>query len=69
MIEIDKQLSIPAKGNNVKYPFKIMEIGESVFTTKNIVSFTSAAHSAGKRYGMKFMCRKWKNGTRIWRIK
>jgi hypothetical protein len=68
--KIDKD--IPPPEPLVRYPFKLMEIGNSFFVpcenTKKIRSLQSIMLNYGKRNGTKYRSRKENNGMRIWRI-
>lgn len=67
-IKIDKGIPIPAKGagRNRKYPFREMEIGDSIFTEK--LGTTSLIKNWESSTGFKFTTRSENNGRRIWRI-
>ena len=68
--KIDKDIPVPAGGN--KYPFAIMEIGDSIFfpaeTTKTINGPRAVASMHGKKYGKKFRTLLVDGGFRIWRV-
>lgn len=53
-----------------KYPFRLMEVGDSFFVDPkgggDVVG--SAAAAWGRRHGVKFNVRKVEGGTRVWRI-
>lgn len=68
---IEKGIPIPPRPSgeaNAKYPWRIMEIGDSFFiatTTPN--QFYARASEKGRRYSRCFTCRKVDGGVRIWR--
>lgn len=71
---IDKDVPLPdqkGKGPWAKYPFRQMEIGDSVFIPDAYGSTVrSAAHAAGRRLGRKFCVRSkfGEPGARVWRV-
>lgn len=72
IITIDKDVPLPSKGNNAKYPFPDMEVGDSFFAANAKAALHSAVNQARKRLGMGFKVRKRiENGVpgyRIWRV-
>ena len=73
MFKIEKNFPIPESGvgRPVKYPFGIMDVGDSFFVPKpNRIS--SAASHFGKRNNKKFrslpVVEDGIEGTRVWRI-
>jgi hypothetical protein len=66
---ISKDHLPPSKSNRSKYPFKNMEVGDSVFyegkTTqgKEVVYAYNYARKSGKKFAAKTI----ENGVRIWR--
>lgn len=69
MIKIDKNVPLPKMQSHAKYPFMNMDIGESFFVNKDIVTeVRNAAHMIGKRKGLKFTVRKISEGYRCWRV-
>jgi hypothetical protein len=74
---IQKGVPLPRALTRAKYPFRLMDVGESFFVPcearmKGGESVTVAAHAFGRKNGMKFATRMMnENGTRgvrIWRI-
>ncbi len=74
--EIEKEVPIPTRKKEAKYPFKILEIDESFLIKKEEVeskssyqNFASNIHCMAKAAGIKISIRKLDNGdVRIWRI-
>lgn len=75
-IAIESSIDIPEsrsgrKGSPPKYPFHLMEVGDSFFMPgqKNV---PAAYQYAKKHKGVKFASRRWKEnaqtGVRIWRV-
>lgn len=71
MFEIAKNVPIPPKalGRKKKYPWAGMDVGDSFWSDKVVLSMVSAAASYGNRHKMKFVCRAENSGTRVWRTK
>ena len=70
-IKIDKNVPLPTPHTS-KYPFRIMEVGDSFAitdTAKNVNLVRSAASNCGKRHGVKFQVRVEEGGARVWRVK
>lgn len=67
-MKIEKHIPVPRQ-EKVSYPFKHMEIGDSVFfpneTTLSKAYISAKAY--GNRYGVSFMGRTVDGGLRIWR--
>lgn len=61
---------IPIPETRAKYPFKTMEVGESVLIADESVwaRASNAAFMVGARGGKRFKTRKMSDGLRIWRI-
>lgn len=68
MAIIEKGIPIPSKSTRiaVKYPFKEMEVGDSIFfETLNDVN---GAYKVAKYQGVKVTARQVDGGYRVWRI-
>ncbi len=68
--QIDKGIPVPAPrlGRPYKYPFNLMEPGDSI-AAKGVVAVQRAASAHAKRHGRKFVCRAQGDGTvRVWRV-
>ncbi len=67
--KIDKGIPIPERrGRPCKYPFPIMEPGDSI-VARPVVAVQRAASAHAKRHGRKFVCRAQGDGTvRVWRV-
>jgi hypothetical protein len=72
MKKVDKRICIPKdkSGGSPKYPWKTMEVGDSFFAEDvGTSTLSAAANGYTKRNpGVKFTCREWEGGTRVWRI-
>ena len=66
---------IPApqrRGNSVKYPFVLLQPGQSVLHECNKVNskiVRTAAYGIAKRHGWEIVVRWDKTGIRVWRVK
>jgi len=71
-IKIDKDVPVPAANAHAsKYPFHLMEIGDSFFVSdedRNPDHMRSTAAIHGKRNQTRYRVRKVENGARVWRI-
>lgn len=70
MINIDKDVPFPERkkpttAGNLKYPWKEMQVGDSILT--DIKDGSSYASTVAKKLGFKMTSRKEGSGTRIWR--
>lgn len=69
-IQIDKGVPLPVGGAKSKYPFGVLQVGDSFLfpagTPRNKAS--SAALNHGKRHGVKFTVRAEGERFRCWRI-
>lgn len=69
MIGIDKGVPLPPKKvREEKYPWSVLEVGDSFFVPKPLSSLSGAQTAAAKRLGRRFSSRSETGGTRIWRI-
>lgn len=71
-MKIEKGIAIPEKprsgGRPTKYPFKVMEVGDSVFIDEaEAKAAIAAARATGRIHGKKFVYRTVDGGIRIWR--
>lgn len=64
-----------AKGKEIKYPFKTLQVGESFLVesspeniTKTQRKMSAISVMAGKRHGKKFITRRTDVGVRIFRV-
>lgn len=71
-MKIETNVPMPKATRSTKYPFRDMNVGESVFFDNEPNGSQSnpaiSAHVLAKRDGLKFSARKENNGVRIWRI-
>jgi hypothetical protein len=64
-MKVEKGIPIPAR-----FPFEQMQVGDSFVVPMEITRYavSVAAHRYGKKHGVKFTVRKYKDGTyRCWR--
>jgi len=76
MIKINKNIPVPAylleKGNNSKYPFRLMDVGDSFLyrkpiTKQNLLLARAIASKVSKNLNKGFKCGQFNNTIRIWR--
>lgn len=70
-IKVDKGISIPNpyRGREAVYPWKNMNIGDSILVPNlKIGSVASAAGSYGRNHGVRFISRTVEGGVRVWRV-
>lgn len=72
VIKIDKGIPVPPENSHAsKYPFDLMEIGDSFFVSaeeRKPDHMRSTASIHGKRIQKRYSVRKVENGTRVWRV-
>lgn len=70
MIKIDKGIPAPASGRHLKYPFAMMEIGDSFFvpTTTSSNILVCAYKHRPKRFTTRSVVENGVRGIRVWRI-
>lgn len=78
VFKIEKEVPIPPKppktksgGRPRKYPFLLMEIGDSFsIPAEKIAAVSMAAYNCSKKYGRKFSTRRGEDGVsaRCWRV-
>jgi hypothetical protein len=69
MIALEKGKEIPKKQKEGKYPYHLMEVGDSFYIEGEILSkVCNASYREWKRTGRKFTARKIDNGVRVWRV-
>ena len=67
-IEVEKNIPIPPEKKRNVYPYKVLEVGESLFVpTGKIQIVCNANYRTGKQLGKKFIARKESEGVRVWR--
>jgi hypothetical protein len=68
MIEIQKDIPLPAEKKRNVYPYKEMDIGESFLVKEGKIQIVcNANYRAGKVSGKKFIARREGDGVRVWR--
>lgn len=74
MTVIESNIPMPASyknGRPASYPFRDMQVGQSIYIPATDVFPRHAAkraYAAGRRAGMKFVCRRDEGGVRVWRV-
>lgn len=70
--KIEKNIPIPVgagtRGPSYKYPWRDMNVGDSIFIPDMTV-YQINPHNAAKKYNQKFSARTVDGGVRVWRIK
>lgn len=71
MLAIEKNVPLPTpSGRTPKYPWRMMEVGDSFFVRNTTVkNFSGNTWSAWKKTGFKYAVRAEGDGVRVWRIK
>ena len=60
----------PQKGRRAKYPWRVMEVGDSFFVPDKKTNFIAGVAWHQKyRYGTEWTCRAENGGVRVWRTK
>lgn len=67
-VEIPKITRVGSGGNNRKYPWNEMEIGDSFFVPGANARQFGTTSQASKRTGKRFTMRTVEGGVRVWRI-
>lgn len=67
VIQVEKGVQLP-QNKGLKYPFRNMEIGDSIFINKPRGYVATMAYSVAKRIGIKVSTREENGGTRVWRV-
>lgn len=72
-MKIDKDVKMPIYHGRSPYPFRDMEVGDSVFFDEEPFGSQSrpvaAARKWGKNRGVRFSARREGYGVRIWRVR
>lgn len=72
-IKIDKGVPIPPAKKSAKYPVRQMQIGDSFFVSAKNRNLNNLSQLSGRltfnHKPKRFICRKEKDGIRIWRVK
>lgn len=70
MFKIEKNVPMPEylRMRRSRYPFNEMEIGDSFFAGESRGKVASAAHTYGKKHGLRFSMRSEGDGFRVWRV-
>lgn len=68
---IESDIPVPTRTNTnaSKYPWGLMDVGDSFMVSNgNVKSLRTVAYGASKRTGMKFKARVVEGGVRVWRV-
>jgi len=68
-MQIESDVPFEDNSKNRKYPWKDMQVGDSVLIEDNTHSARCSAYSYGKRNSKEFRSRTEENGIRIFRTK
>ena len=69
MYEITKAIPIPMPIKRHNYPYEQLQVGESFWVAGvTMQALCNSNRRQSKRLGRKFVCRKEKDGVRIWRV-
>lgn len=70
MIPIEKNIPMPDRpARPSKYPFDLMEIGDSFFVTDSHLALRQAVIKKQRKSNMRFTVRAVDGGYRCWRVK
>jgi hypothetical protein len=70
--KIDKNVKMPeppAKGRRTKYPWHLLEVGDSFEINMPLQVARTNARQAGARYGKMFDAQLYRGKVRVWRWK
>ena len=68
MLTVEKGLDVPKSVIRHKYPYKIMEVGDSFFVPDGKLNqICNGNYRVGKQLGWKFVARTENGGVRVWR--
>ena len=70
MFEIEKNVPMDGAGNRISWPWKDMEVGDSVFFDSPEIAKKAqpGCHMYGRQSGKKFATRSSNDGLRVWRV-
>ena len=67
--EVEKGVPQPTPRDMfLKYPWKVMDVGDSFFVPDSEISSRQNFHSCAKNRGIKISTRRVDDGIRVWRI-
>ena len=68
MINVEVSRDVPLPEPRRRYPYKVMDIGDSFFVdNQDVRTMSNNNYRAGKNYARKFVARREGNGVRVWR--
>lgn len=68
MLIVEKGLAIPKNVIRNKYPYKLMEVGDSFFVPNGKLNqICNGNYRVGKQLGWRFVARSEEGGVRVWR--
>lgn len=67
---IDHNIPLPGprQSTTLRFPFALLEVGDSFFVPGDKNAVSPAAFQYAKRHGKKFTVRKVEGGHRVWRL-
>lgn len=69
MFKIEKNVNVSDVTNRISWPWKNMEVGDSVMFGPELADKAQLrCHTHGRQTGMKFVTRKVDDGLRVWRV-
>lgn len=69
MVKLEKNIAIPEKQKIAKYPYDVLELGDSFYVQDgDLGRLCNANYREWRKSGKKFTARKVEGGVRVWRI-
>lgn len=69
MINVEVSRDVPLPPARRRYPYVVMEVGESFFVDSGSLQVVcNANYRASKRLGRRFIARREEGGVRVWRV-
>ena len=69
MISMEVSKDVPVPPDKRRYPYKVMEVGESFLVAGGRLQVVcNANYRAGKKLARKFIARREEGGVRVWRV-
>jgi len=69
MINVEVNKDVPLPEPKRRYPYKVMEVGESFLVAGGRLQVVcNANYRAGKKLARKFIARREEGGVRVWRV-
>jgi hypothetical protein len=69
MVKLEKNIEIPEKQKIAKYPYDVLELGDSFYVQDGELGrLCNANYREWRKSGKKFTARKVDGGVRVWRV-